>query len=163
MWIAFFIITVLIFVFKPFRVQAYVWVIAVIIIQPYSMVHYQSRIFMVLLAQPAVNGHPIIDICLSCSEPCLAFIKLFLGQMFFIITAPFIWATISFSISDSSHRKYFSAAFSDKRKPPPQMAFLYFRCWSSARMNTASSLRISKPIPCFTILSNVAAVMTLSG
>jgi hypothetical protein len=68
------------FIEESFRVQADVGIVAIDIIQPYGVVHDLPRLITAYLAEPTVDSQPMVYISLPGFLPCLAFIKLFLGQ-----------------------------------------------------------------------------------
>ena len=77
-WVYFFVMAVLAFVFEVVRVQTYLWVIAVNIIQPYLMVDDLARLIPAYLTQSAINSFPVCDIAQPRPAPWSAQIKLFL-------------------------------------------------------------------------------------
>jgi hypothetical protein len=54
------------FVLEALRVQCYVWVVAVSVVEPDSMVNYKPRLLVTYFTEPAVYGEPIINISLTC-------------------------------------------------------------------------------------------------
>lgn len=68
------------FIKESLRVQAYVWVIAVRIIQPYGMVYDLPWLLTTDLAQTTINRYSIINKGLPSTAPGSAFIELFLSH-----------------------------------------------------------------------------------
>jgi hypothetical protein len=63
---------------ESLRVQAYVWVVAVRIIQPYGMVYDLPWLITTDLAQTTINRYSVINKGLPSTAPGSAFIELFL-------------------------------------------------------------------------------------
>ena len=79
-WISLFIVTGLSLVEEVVRVEADVRVVAVVIVQPYNVVDYPTRLLTTYLAQPAIQCYPVVNVGLPCSLPRFASVELFLGQ-----------------------------------------------------------------------------------
>ena len=77
-WVAFLVVTRLTLIHKVIEAQADLWVVAVLIVQPYLVVYYSTRLIMAYLTQPAVNGQPVVYVALPGHPPRFAFIELFL-------------------------------------------------------------------------------------
>jgi hypothetical protein len=71
-------VTGLTFIHKVVKVQADLWVVAVLIIQPYLMVYYLTRLIMTDLTQPAIYSQPIVYISLPSQAPGFGLVELFL-------------------------------------------------------------------------------------
>ena len=68
------------------RVQAYVWVVAVHIIQPDGMVYDLPWFLTTDLAHTTIDGQPIINECLAHTSPRLALVELLLIQTHHILS-----------------------------------------------------------------------------
>ena len=79
-WVFLLVVTGLALVHEVLRVEADVRIVAVLVVQPYLMMDYLARLLMTYLAQPAINGQPVVDVCTPCPLPCSCLIELFLGQ-----------------------------------------------------------------------------------
>ena len=78
--IALFVVARLALILEALRIETDVWVVAVDVVQPDSMMNYQTQLLVTYLAQPTIQCYPVIDIGLPCSLPRFALIELFLGQ-----------------------------------------------------------------------------------
>ena len=66
---------------KILRVQADLWIVAVLIIQPDLMVDNEPRLLTTDLTGPAVHGFPLINEGLPCPPPGSGLVELFLGHL----------------------------------------------------------------------------------
>ena len=72
--------TCLTFILEALRVQAYVWVVAVHIVQPDGVVYDQAGLLTAYLAQPTIHGQPRLDEGIPGTAPGPALVELFLGH-----------------------------------------------------------------------------------
>jgi hypothetical protein len=80
-WIFLFVVTCLAYILEVLLVQADGRVVTVHIIQPYLVVmDDQARLLVTQLTDPAVDGQPLVDVCLPGSAPGLTLVELFLVQ-----------------------------------------------------------------------------------
>ena len=78
--VALLVVALLTFISEVARVQADLWVVAVVVVQPYLMMDCLAQLLATLLADTSVNCHPCFYISGPGSTPCLAFIELRLGH-----------------------------------------------------------------------------------
>ena len=76
--ISFFVVTGLALIHEVLRVQADLWVVAVLIVQPYLVVYYQARLVVTYFTQPTIQCHPLVNISLPSHAPGFGLIELFL-------------------------------------------------------------------------------------
>jgi hypothetical protein len=72
---------------KVLRIETDLWVVAVLIVQPYPVVYYQPRLLATDLTEPTILSYALIDEGLPGPAPCLCLVELFLGH----IWPPMLW------------------------------------------------------------------------
>ena len=75
-----FVVAGLALILEALRVQTYVWVVAVHIVQPDGMVYDQAWLLATLLTYPTIQGQPCIYVRLPGPSPGHALVELFLGH-----------------------------------------------------------------------------------
>ena len=79
-WVSLFIVTSLALIEEELRVQTYLWIVAVGVIEPDSVMDNESRLFATDLTHPTIDGEAIVDEVFPCSLPCCALVELFLSH-----------------------------------------------------------------------------------
>jgi hypothetical protein len=69
------------FISEVIRVEADLWVFAVVIVKPYLMMDDPPQLLVAYLTDPAVDSLALIYICVSGSSPGGCLVELFLGHV----------------------------------------------------------------------------------
>ena len=85
-WVPLLVVTGLALILEQARVEAHLWVVAVHIVQPYSMVYYIARLLVADLTQSTIQGQPCVDVGLPRQLPCSASVELFLVHSIALIS-----------------------------------------------------------------------------